>query len=199
MIQYLFPLILGGAATEAAANGLCAVQDDELIYTNCAGGAVELRLLPEDAGPTPEGALDVTGAYTATDKRDEGRPKPVGLFVRGGEVRLSQVFVNLINNAADAMAGQAERHIRIAIETGPAAVTVTVRDQGPGITAPEKLFEPFYTTKAVGSGEGMGLGLSISYGIIRSFGGELRAANHPGGGAVFTAELIRAKAQEAAA
>ena len=43
-------------------------------------------MLPEQAGPTPVGALDVTGAYTATDKRDDGKPKPVGLFARGGEV-----------------------------------------------------------------------------------------------------------------
>ena len=48
--------------------------------------------MPEDGGPTPDDALDVTGAYTATDKRDKGRPKPVGLFVRGGEV-ISREYV----------------------------------------------------------------------------------------------------------
>lgn len=92
MIRYLFPLFLGVGATQAAANGLCAIQNDELIFTNCKGGAVELRLLPEDEGPTPNSALDVTGAYTATDRREEGRPKPVGLFVRGGEV-ISREYV----------------------------------------------------------------------------------------------------------
>ena len=86
MIRFLFPLMVGAWATGAASNGLCALQDDSLIFTSCDGGGVEIRLLPEDADVTPAGALDVTGAYTATDKRDEDRPKPVGLFVRGGEV-----------------------------------------------------------------------------------------------------------------
>lgn len=92
MIRYLIPFLVGAWATQAAGNGLCALEDDDLIFTSCSGGGVELRLLPEDAGPTPEGALDVTGAYTATDKRDESRPKPVGLFVRGGEV-ISREYV----------------------------------------------------------------------------------------------------------
>lgn len=55
-------------------------------------GLVELRLLPEDAGATPVGALDVTGAYTASDRRSGGKPKPVGLMVRNGEV-ISREFV----------------------------------------------------------------------------------------------------------
>ena len=148
-----------------------------------------------------EAALELTAARLRSDGVVmDWRPPATPVFVRGGEVRLSQVFVNLINNAADAMAGQAERHIRIAIEAGPAAVTVTVRDQGPGITAPEKLFEPFYTTKAVGSGEGMGLGLSISYGLVQSFGGRIRGVNvEDGGGAMFIVELDHWRDEERAA
>ncbi|UWQ31403.1 sensor histidine kinase [Leisingera sp. M527] len=105
----------------------------------------------------------------------------------GGEVRLTQVFVNLINNAADAMQGQLEKVISISVESGP-RLQVRVQDSGPGIKEPEKMFEPFYSTKAVGSSEGMGLGLSISYGLVQSFGGNIRGAN-TGGGAVFTVEL----------
>ncbi|NSY37117.1 ATP-binding protein [Leisingera sp. ANG59] len=105
----------------------------------------------------------------------------------GGEVRLTQVFVNLINNAADAMQGQVEKVISISIDTGP-RLLVRVQDSGPGIKEPEKMFDPFYSTKAVGSSEGMGLGLSISYGLVQSFGGNIRGAN-TGGGAVFTVEL----------
>ncbi|WP_422027455.1 ATP-binding protein [Roseovarius sp.] len=106
----------------------------------------------------------------------------------GGEVRLVQVFVNLINNAADAMSAQVEKRIGIAIETGP-PLRVTVRDIGPGISDPDKMFEPFYSTKAVGSDDGMGLGLSISYGLVQSFGGNIRGTNAEGGGAVMTVEL----------
>lgn len=106
----------------------------------------------------------------------------------GGEVRLVQVFVNLINNAADAMSAQTEKRISIGIEEG-ASLCVTVRDIGPGITEPDKMFEPFYTTKAVGSDDGMGLGLSISYGLVQSFGGNIRGSNADGGGAEMTVEL----------
>jgi two-component system C4-dicarboxylate transport sensor histidine kinase DctB len=68
-------------------------------------------------------------------------------------------------------------------------VRVHVTDSGPGIEDPERIFEPFYSTKAVGSSEGMGLGLSISYGLVQSFGGNIRGANAATGGAIFTVEL----------
>ena len=51
----------------------------------------------------------------------------------------------------------------------------------------ERIFEPFYTTKEVG--KGTGLGLAIAYGIVQEHGGQIFAANHPAGGAVFTVEL----------
>ncbi|WP_171136386.1 MULTISPECIES: ATP-binding protein [unclassified Ruegeria] len=115
------------------------------------------------------------------------QPLDLPVFAWGGEVRLVQVFVNLINNAIDAMIHQRDRRIEITLHTKD-RLEVTVRDNGPGIEEPEKLFEPFYTTKAVGSSEGMGLGLSISYGLVQSFGGNIRGAN-TGDGAVFTVEL----------
>nr|WP_321253193.1 ATP-binding protein [uncultured Ruegeria sp.] len=115
------------------------------------------------------------------------QPDVEPVFAWGGEVRLVQVFVNLINNAADAMSEQDDRYIRIWFDTD-ARVSVTVRDNGPGIEDPEKLFEPFYSTKAVGSSEGMGLGLSISYGLVQSFGGDIRGYNSHSG-ACFTVEL----------
>jgi two-component system C4-dicarboxylate transport sensor histidine kinase DctB len=103
-------------------------------------------------------------------------------------VRLGQVFVNLLSNAADAMDGQDGKRILVKIEaSGP--VLVTVADSGPGLAMPEKVFEPFYSTKVVGASEGMGLGLSISYGIVQSFGGEIRGENGLEGGAVFTVRL----------
>lgn len=117
------------------------------------------------------------------------------VFVRGGEVRLQQVVVNLISNAIDAMESSVKKKVSITVQHG-ARVTVSVRDTGPGITAPEKIFEPFYTTKSVGSAEGMGLGLSISYGLVQSFGGAIRGRNHADGGAVFTVELDAAHQEE---
>ncbi|MCG3267456.1 ATP-binding protein [Yoonia sp. I 8.24] len=111
------------------------------------------------------------------------------MIVRGGEVRLQQVILNLVSNGMDAMEDSPQKAITIAIEATDNRTKVSVRDTGPGITEPERIFDPFYTTKAVGAAEGMGLGLSISYGLVQSFGGMIRGRNHPQGGAVFTVEL----------
>ena len=70
-------------------------------------------------------------------------------------------------------------------------LTIQVRDYGPGIDEAliEQLFEPFFTTKV---NEGLGLGLSISQRIVEQLNGQLSAANHPGGGAVFSLTLTLA-------
>ncbi|WP_299657580.1 ATP-binding protein [uncultured Tateyamaria sp.] len=115
------------------------------------------------------------------------------IWVSGGEVRLGQVFVNLISNAVDAMAGQDTRALTITVDQA----SITISDTGPGIETPDRVFDPFYSTKEVGASEGMGLGLSISYGIIQGFGGEIHGQNGPHG-AIFTVTL-QPWAQEAAA
>lgn len=130
-------------------------------------------------------------------------PQPRGeVFVRGGEVRLTQVLVNLINNAVDAMLDQENREIRIHIGPAegdrPGRRAVTVSDIGPGLKEPEKVFDPFYSTKAVGAAggeDGMGLGLSISYGLVQSFGGNIRGRNGAQG-AEFAVELEDWKEEE---
>jgi signal transduction histidine kinase len=68
-------------------------------------------------------------------------------------------------------------------------IIATVRDTGPGIPVDvlSRIFEPFYTTKEVG--QGTGLGLAIAYGIVQEHGGQIAAANHHDGGAVFMVEL----------
>ena len=115
---------------------------------------------------------------------------PHQIWVQGGEVRLQQVLVNLISNALDAMTGVSERCLTITV-TDVENVILEVRDTGPGINDPDKIFEPFYSTKSIGEAEGVGLGLSISYGLVQSFGGNIRGTNAPGGGAIFTVELKR--------
>lgn len=103
--------------------------------------------------------------------------------------RLEQVLINLIGNALDAMHGQLTPCIEISCESVGRQARLTVRDFGPGLDeeAISHLFEPFFTTKE--AGVGLGLGLTISAGIIRDFGGTLKGANHPGGGAIFTLEI----------
>jgi two-component system C4-dicarboxylate transport sensor histidine kinase DctB len=110
-------------------------------------------------------------------------------MVRGGPVRLQQVLVNLLSNAADAMADSADPLIEVTGRLVEGRVLLTLRDHGPGVPGAiaDRIFDPFFTTKSVGSG--LGLGLSISYNIMKDFGGDLRVANHPVGGAVFTLNL----------
>ena len=144
-------------------------------------------------------ALEMLGPRIVADRVhvDWTRP-PNAPQVRGGEVRLQQVVMNLMSNAMDAMAARVHKKIEITLEPTAERVILSVRDTGPGIDQPDRIFDPFYTTKEVSPTEGMGLGLSISYGLVQSFGGAIRGRNHPKGGAIFTVELDRAGAQEAA-
>ncbi len=122
---------------------------------------------------------------------------PGPLTVRGGPVRLQQVVLNLITNAADAMQGQPRREITVSTEPHGDMLRLIVRDTGPGLIDPDRVFDPFFSTKEVG--EGLGLGLSISYGLVQSFGGAIRGENAEDGGAVFTVDLRRAAARGEAA
>jgi len=119
-------------------------------------------------------------------------------LVVGGPVRLQQVLVNLISNAADAIEGHADRRIELAAHASAKGLRLTLRDHGPGVPASqrERIFDPFFSTKVVG--KGLGLGLSISYNIIKDFGGDLRVADAPGGGALFIIDLRAAKAKSKA-
>ncbi len=111
------------------------------------------------------------------------------VFVLGDTLRLEQVLVNLLANALQAMESSDDKRIEVTLEQRSDRVRLSLHDSGPGIAAeePQRVFEPFYTTKA--SGQGLGLGLSISHRIMENLGGSLTAANHPRGGAIFTLEL----------
>ena len=97
-------------------------------------------------------------------------------FVKAGEVRLGQVVLNLISNALDAMEASPSPQLTIRV-TNESKVKIYIEDMGPGIDDPERMFDPFYTTKSVDKGEGLGLGLSISYGLVQSFGGNIIGTN----------------------
>lgn len=103
--------------------------------------------------------------------------------------RLEQVLVNLLANAVDALKDAPLRGVRVTAARVGEWVTLEVHDTGPGIAAEAmpRLFEPFFTTKD--QGEGLGLGLAISAGIVRDFGGSLRAGRSPLGGAAFSIQL----------
>jgi two-component system NtrC family sensor kinase len=109
--------------------------------------------------------------------------------VIGDSQQLQQVFLNIMNNAYDAV-HEINRPPRIDIVTTNHGgyVEIWFRDNGHGITNPEKIFDPFFTTKEVG--KGTGLGLSICYGIVREHGGEILCHNNENDeGATFIVRL----------
>ena len=128
-------------------------------------------------------------------KITRGLPRQ-GVMVMADRIRLEQVIINLLRNALDATKDTDTPQIDILLSAGETA-TLTVRDNGHGITDLDNLFEPFYTTKK--PGEGVGLGLAISSGIVTDLGGRLTARNAEGRGAVFEMQLpILGKDQAAA-
>ncbi len=115
---------------------------------------------------------------------DEGLPDVIG-----DAHQLQQVFLNILNNAYDAVreVGRPARIEIMSTKSGD-SVEVSFSDNGNGISHPDKIFDPFFTTKEVG--KGTGLGLSICYGIVKEHGGEILCHNNIGGqGATFIVRL----------
>jgi signal transduction histidine kinase len=128
--------------------------------------------------------------------RDYG-PTPL---IEADDARLGQVFINLLVNAAHAIAeGDVEgNEIRIVTSTDLAGrAVVEIRDSGAGV--PEamraRIFDPFFTTKDIG--RGTGLGLSISHNIVTGMGGEISVHGEPGNGATFRVALPASSVQQA--
>jgi signal transduction histidine kinase len=117
---------------------------------------------------------------------------PAAPLVQGIEHKLQQVFLNLFLNARDAMPKGGWLTI-VTRQEGGAAV-VEVADTGSGIPAEylSRIYDPFFTTKAIG--KGTGLGLSITYGIVQEHGGSISCDSHAGQGTRFTLQLPLADA-----
>ena len=96
-------------------------------------------------------------------------------------IQIQQVLVNLIRNGMEAMEPSQRRVLRIQSLRAGDLVRTEVRDTGQGLGAPEKVFEPFFSTKP----DGMGMGLAISRTIIESHGGRLWAEDNQPRGAIF--------------
>jgi two-component system C4-dicarboxylate transport sensor histidine kinase DctB len=113
------------------------------------------------------------------------------LYVKGFAVQLEQVLVNLLQNALHAVTESKQPAIHLRAAADIETVRISVSDNGQGISDEhlDQIFDPFFTTKPIG--KGVGLGLSISYGIVRDFGGEIRATNLVAGGLEMIVELPR--------
>jgi two-component system NtrC family sensor kinase len=126
----------------------------------------------------------ISHGIQVVERLDESLPEIVG-----DSHQLQQVFLNIINNAYDAVreCGHPAR-IEIMSARTSGYVEVSFRDNGTGIADPDRIFDPFFTTKDVG--KGTGLGLSICYGIVREHGGEILCHNNlDSEGATFTVRL----------
>jgi two-component system C4-dicarboxylate transport sensor histidine kinase DctB len=155
---------------------LARKQQDNLVK-------VDLRLVVDNVLSMLEG--DEVRKLTAIDVSfDHDRN-----LVNADSVQLEQVILNLVTNALDAINDQPEKRITIDCLHQRDRFEIYVRDNGPGISKElrEQIFEPFFTTKR--RGQSLGLGLSISYNIIKSFGGRLTVDDGSGSGASFCIQL----------
>ena len=119
--------------------------------------------------------------------------------VKADAAQITQVLVNLVWNAVDAMRGRADPQLTLRLTTGSGSATLSCIDRGGGIDPDlqERIFDPFFTTKE--SSQGTGLGLSVSLSIVRQHGGDLRVTSQPGAGAAFHVVLpLTTAAPEAA-
>ena len=146
--------------------------------------------------------MDINNTLDKTLKLLSHRLKDrVGVSFQKGEVpvlrcyasQMGQVFLNLLNNAREAIVEKGMINLRTWCD--PDNVHVSVSDDGQGIAPDigEKIFDPFFTTKV--EGENVGLGLSIALAIVKRHGGEIEVAGSPGEGATFTVTLPRAGIQ----
>jgi hypothetical protein len=152
-------------------------------------GDVSLTRVVQETLSLLEHQLQKSGVLVKTDLA------PDLPTVYGNAGKLQQVFLNLFLNARDAMTAGGTLEVRAWPEG--AGVKVDVSDNGPGIAAEhvQRIYDPFFTTKA--ARKGTGLGLSVTYGIIQEHGGSIEVSNRPAGGARFRIELPLSKAAAA--
>jgi signal transduction histidine kinase len=116
--------------------------------------------------------------------------------VWGDGHQLFQAFVQIVENALDALEEAGGGLLRVHAYAQPSEVVVQFSDNGPGIKEPLRVFDPFYTTKPIG--KGTGLGLSAVYGVVQEHQGQITCQNRPEGGAQFVLRLPVAKPADAA-
>ena len=145
------------------------------------------ELVPVDVRMAVNGALEIMEPQLKSRQISLSKTMPSApVMILGDQLRLEQVVVNLLRNALDAISAVPTPEIELLLLGGETA-SLTVRDNGQGISDLDDLFEPFFTTKK--PGDGVGLGLAISSGIITDLGGRLVARNSETAGAVFEVTL----------
>ena len=149
----------------------------------------EVEQKPFDLNEAIAEALQMLQAETRNRRLTiDLRPAPAASVI-GDRIQIQQVIINLLLNAMDAVAGEADdrRTIVLTVSNSNGRVVLSVRDRGHGISAQElpKLFKSFFSTKRLG----MGMGLSVARTIVDAHGGSIWAEDCSGGGALFCVEL----------
>ena len=163
-----------------------AITDELRAFSRKSAGKKE----PVAVADAIEGVLLLLAASMRTQAAQlERRGEAAGLMVLAERMRLEQVLINLLQNAFEAVHGQADGQVTLAVDSDARHVHIRISDNGPGLSPEARagLFTPFTTTKP----NGLGLGLVISQDIAREFGGRLVAESEDGRGAAFTLSLRR--------
>jgi len=152
-----------------------------------------LEIAPVDLRQLLSAAVGLTRVGQNARVQLEIRSQGVIPSVAADSSRILQVFLQIIGNGVDALEEKGSGSLLITLRVVNQQVEVEFADSGTGMLEPEHVFDPFYTTKAVG--KGIGLGLSTCYGIVRQHGGDISCGNRVGGGAIFTVSLPVASAE----
>jgi len=183
--------------------------DPRELFTHVANHVTELsrtilRIARPEEGPAPEANLGRVLEEVDQMLRLTGRTRhalvslalpPEACRIRGNPVHAQQVFLNLLSNAADAVANVRTPSIEAGVRQKPdGRIEAWVRDNGPGIPGDmlARIFEPFFTTKAPGSGTG--LGLPVVKQLVESWGGHIQVESQPGCGTRMVLDLPAAPA-----
>jgi signal transduction histidine kinase len=142
---------------------------------------LELKPLVQRAVQMEGFKLETQGIHLAIESAD---PLP---RVLGNSNQLLQAFLQIVENAVDALREVGGGRLLISLWRDDQDVVIEFTDTGPGMRNPERVFDPFYTTKPVG--KGTGLGLSATYGVVKDHQGEITCYNRPEGGAAFEIRL----------
>ena len=146
-----------------------------------------MRLAPLDIKPLLESALHLSRIAKLPAVRVELSQEGDCAQVHADSGQLLHVFLELISNAMDALEEAGGGTFDIRLRSSGSQLLIEFADSGPGLKEPQRVFEPFYTTKQVG--KGTGLGLSTCYGIIQQHDGDISCRNRPEGGAIFTIRI----------
>ena len=180
----------GGSATRGMAEKIVGqAHRTDALLNNMLSFACEspLEIAPVDLQQLLSAAIGLArvgrNSHLQLEIKSEGTiPK-----VAADSSRILQVFLQIIGNAVDAMEEMSSGTLLITLRAVNQQVEVEFADTGIGLQEPERVFDPFYTTKEVG--KGIGLGLSTCYGIVRQHLGEITCRHRPGGGAIFAVSL----------